>query len=146
MGEPPAPAKERTDNTIACILAPSLPPSAGRQVELDQAMPAFFAAVEALNSLNKRDIDEVKSFATPPEKVKLTLDAVLLLLKEKPGWDTAKKACRHSRSFVSMIFGACRNCLAHSFCPRAGLSGAGRTPPPPSSEGGCVIGRSPPAG
>eukprot|EP00667_Euglena_gracilis_P000017 EG_transcript_17 len=61
------------------------------QGDLDKAMPAFYSAMDALKSLNKKDIDEVKSFATPPEKVKLTLDAVLLLLKEKPGWDTAKK-------------------------------------------------------
>eukprot|EP01012_Entosiphon_sulcatum_P032728 TRINITY_DN4157_c0_g3_i1.p1 TRINITY_DN4157_c0_g3~~TRINITY_DN4157_c0_g3_i1.p1 ORF type:complete len:4135 (-),score=940.22 TRINITY_DN4157_c0_g3_i1:62-12466(-) len=67
------------------------------QADLDKAMPAFYQALEALKSLNKKDIDEVKSFATPPDKVKLVLDAVLLVLKEKPGWDSAKRVMGDGR-------------------------------------------------
>ena len=38
----------------------------------------------------------MKSFAKPPEKVQLTLEAVLLLLKEKSGWDVAKRVMSDS--------------------------------------------------
>ena len=67
------------------------------QADLDKAMPAFYSAMDALKSLNKKDIDEIKAFASPPEKVRLTLDAVLHLLKEKPGWDQAKKVMTDSQ-------------------------------------------------
>ncbi|KAL2609519.1 hypothetical protein R1flu_028092 [Riccia fluitans] len=61
------------------------------QKDLDAAMPALNAAVEALNSLNKSDITEMKSFAKPPALVLLTMEAVCILLAEPVGWDSAKK-------------------------------------------------------
>ena len=61
------------------------------QADLDKAMPALNAAVNALNSLNKNDITEIKSFAKPPPLVQTTMEAVCVLLQEKPDWDTAKK-------------------------------------------------------
>eukprot|EP00662_Eupelagonemidae_sp_cell21_P012913 gene12913-56707_t len=61
------------------------------QGELDKAMPAYYGALEALKSLNKGDITEIRSMQNPPERVKLVLEAVQLLLGVKPGWDEAKK-------------------------------------------------------
>ncbi|KAI5075577.1 hypothetical protein GOP47_0009653 [Adiantum capillus-veneris] len=61
------------------------------QKDLDAAMPALNAAVEALNSLNKNDITEIKSFAKPPPLVQMVMEAVCVLLSEKPDWDTSKK-------------------------------------------------------
>ncbi|BBN19721.1 hypothetical protein Mp_8g13060 [Marchantia polymorpha subsp. ruderalis] len=61
------------------------------QKDLDAAMPALNAAVDALNSLNKSDITELKSFAKPPSLVLLTMEAVCILLGEAVGWDSAKK-------------------------------------------------------
>ena len=55
-----------------------------------RALPALEAAVKALNTLNKRDIDEIKTFPTPPTNVEKTMDAVLILLDEKGGWANAK--------------------------------------------------------
>eukprot|EP01018_Ginkgo_biloba_P018809 Gb_18326 [translate_table: standard] len=46
------------------------------QKDLDAAMPALNAAVEALNSLNKNDITEIKSFAKPPPLVLLIMGDV----------------------------------------------------------------------
>lgn len=63
------------------------------QKDLDAAMPALNAAVDALNSLNKSDITELKSFAKPPSLVLLTMEAVCILLGEAVGWDSAKKVC-----------------------------------------------------
>ena len=36
-----------------------------------QAMPAYNSAVEALKSLEKKDVQEVKSYAKPPELVQV---------------------------------------------------------------------------
>ena len=59
--------------------------------DLDEAMPAFYASVDALKSLNKNDINEVKAYKQPPELVVLTLEAVCILLNVKPDWGEAKK-------------------------------------------------------
>lgn len=48
-------------------------------------------ALKSLDSLSKNDINEVKSFAKPPSLVMMTMEAVNVLLGEKPDWDTAKK-------------------------------------------------------
>ena len=60
------------------------------QVQLDKAMPAYHAAVEALNALNPRDINEAKAYAAPPKKVEMVMDAVLTILDEDKGWDSAR--------------------------------------------------------
>ena len=54
-------------------------------------MPAYEAAVKALKSLDKKAIQELKAFANPPEMVKFTLEAVLILFELKPDWGEAKK-------------------------------------------------------
>ena len=59
--------------------------------DLDEAMPAYYASVEALKSLNKADIQEVKAYKTPPELVVMVLEAVCILMAVKPDWGEAKK-------------------------------------------------------
>ena len=44
------------------------------QRDLDEAMPAYYASVDALKSLNKADIQEVKAYKQPPELVVMTLE------------------------------------------------------------------------
>ena len=61
------------------------------QADLDAAMPAYENAVKALELLDKKSIQEVKSFSTPPELVAFTLEAVCILLDVKPDWPSAKK-------------------------------------------------------
>ena len=65
--------------------------AADAQRDLDEAMPAYHSAVDALKSLDKKDIQEVKSYAKPPELVQLVLEAVCILLDAKPDWNEAKK-------------------------------------------------------
>jgi len=60
------------------------------QKDLDVALPALKAAEDALAKLDKKDITEVKSFAKPPKAVQTVMEAVCILLGEKPDWDTAK--------------------------------------------------------
>lgn len=64
---------------------------ADAQRDLDIALPAMENAVNALDSLSKSDITEVKSFKTPPEAVKTVMEAVCILLGAKTDWDAAKK-------------------------------------------------------
>ncbi|GBO98705.1 Dynein heavy chain 2, axonemal [Eumeta japonica] len=59
--------------------------------DLASAMPALEEAVQALDALNKKDITEVKSYAKPPQKVEMVLEAVLILLGHEPTWAEAKR-------------------------------------------------------
>jgi dynein heavy chain len=64
---------------------------ADAQRDLDVAMPALEAALKSLDALDKKDIQEIKSFPKPPPLVMMTMEAVNILLGEKADWDTAKK-------------------------------------------------------
>ncbi|XP_050561707.1 dynein axonemal heavy chain 2 [Spodoptera frugiperda] len=59
--------------------------------DLASAMPALEEAIKALDALNKKDITEVKSYAKPPYKVEMVLEAVLILLQKEPTWAEAKR-------------------------------------------------------
>jgi dynein heavy chain len=61
------------------------------QKDLDEALPAYYAAVKALKSLDKKQIQEVKSFTSPPKLVGVVLEAVCILLGYNPTWEDAKK-------------------------------------------------------
>uniref|UniRef100_A0A1I8PDY1 Dynein beta chain, ciliary n=1 Tax=Stomoxys calcitrans TaxID=35570 RepID=A0A1I8PDY1_STOCA len=61
-----------------------------------KAQPALLAAQEALNTLNKNNLTELKSFGSPPEAVVSVCSAVLVLFaqKGKIPKDRSWKACR----------------------------------------------------
>lgn len=52
--------------------------------DLIEAMPALESAISALNTLKPADITEVKSMKSPPDGVKLTLEAVCVMKGIKP--------------------------------------------------------------
>jgi len=54
------------------------------QADLDEALPALESAVQALNTIKPKDIDEVKKLSKPPATVKLVCEAVCVMLGEKP--------------------------------------------------------------
>jgi hypothetical protein len=56
-----------------------------------QALPAYYSALKALESLDKKQIQEVKSFASPPKAVQTVMFAVCLLLGKKETWEESKK-------------------------------------------------------
>eukprot|EP01083_Nonionella_stella_P177342 623003_1 len=64
---------------------------ADAQRDLDKALPALEAAVNALNSLSKDAVTEVKSYAKPPPIVISVMCAVMILLRQEPTWASAKK-------------------------------------------------------
>ncbi|XP_076584320.1 dynein axonemal heavy chain 6 [Chaetodon auriga] len=61
------------------------------QRDLDEALPALEGANQALNSLDKADISEIKVFTKPPDLVMTVMEAVCILLNCKPDWPGAKQ-------------------------------------------------------
>ena len=59
--------------------------------DLTKAMPAYQTAVKALESLEKKDIIEIRSFVKPPMIVQTVMEAVCILLEEQPTWESARK-------------------------------------------------------
>jgi dynein heavy chain len=70
---------------------------------LSEAMPALHAATKALNTLDQKDIGEMKMYAQPPDDLVMVLNAVCLLKKEKQDWDTAKKLMGNPKQFLTSL-------------------------------------------
>jgi dynein heavy chain 1 len=65
--------------------------------ELGEAEPALIEAKEAVSSVKKTQLDEVRGFANPPVLVKLTMEAVCVVLGEKGAeipWEAVRKRIR----------------------------------------------------
>ncbi|XP_065175861.1 dynein axonemal heavy chain 2-like isoform X2 [Sycon ciliatum] len=73
------------------------------QKDLAEAIPALEAATEALKSLNKTDMTEVRSYTMPPPLVERVMDAVMILKGEKTGWPDAKRAIGEGNFINSLI-------------------------------------------
>jgi dynein heavy chain len=58
--------------------------------DLEKAMPALDAALDALEKLDKKSISEVKAYAKPPEMVMKTMCAVMTVMEKTPSWAQAK--------------------------------------------------------
>ena len=54
-------------------------------------MPTLYAANDALNTLNRNDISEIKMNQNPHAQVKFTLECVSILLQEKDDWESVRK-------------------------------------------------------
>eukprot|EP00752_Nemacystus_decipiens_P017827 g15983.t1 len=60
------------------------------QKDLDEAMPAYYASIKALDSLDKKSIQEMKSFTNPPQMVAYTMESVCILFGVKSNWKESK--------------------------------------------------------
>merc|ERR1719498_955078 len=60
------------------------------QRDLDKAMPALEAALDALEKLDKKSISEGKAYAKPPDMVMKTMCAVMTVMEKTPSWAQAK--------------------------------------------------------
>ncbi|EGD81605.1 dynein heavy chain 2 [Salpingoeca rosetta] len=65
--------------------------AADAEADLKEALPALQAAMDALKSLNKNDISEIKAYTKPPDLVAMVMEAVMVLRKSKPEWSEAKR-------------------------------------------------------
>jgi dynein heavy chain 1 len=62
------------------------------QRDLDEAEPALRSAQASVRGIKKRDLDEVKALARPPDNVKLTLECVAHMLGEtSTSWADVRK-------------------------------------------------------
>ncbi|KAL5251273.1 hypothetical protein ACHWQZ_G016836 [Mnemiopsis leidyi] len=61
------------------------------EADLEEALPFLEAAVLALNSLNKKDITEIRSYNKAPGLVQDVMEAVMVLRGSDPSWPEAKK-------------------------------------------------------
>ncbi|KAK2954747.1 putative Dynein axonemal heavy chain 6 [Blattamonas nauphoetae] len=59
--------------------------------ELEHALPPLREAEDAINRMDPRDIDEMRSYNHPPEGVLLVMDAVCPVLGVDVGWASAKQ-------------------------------------------------------
>ncbi|XP_069117336.1 dynein axonemal heavy chain 6-like isoform X3 [Argopecten irradians] len=61
------------------------------QRDLASALPALQNAVEALETLDKADIAEIRVYTSPPTLVMTVISAVCVLFQKKTDWGTAKQ-------------------------------------------------------
>lgn len=95
-------AEEEAEVTASANTAAELAAEAKR--ELDVAMPALDAAVAILESLDKKDIVEMKSFNAPPPAVRTVMEAVCVLLNETADWPTAKRLLGSDKpNFIQLL-------------------------------------------
>lgn len=73
------------------------------QLELDEALPALQEAIKALESLNKKDMTEIKSYAKPPPLVERVMEAVMILRGHEPTWAEAKRQLGESNFIQKLV-------------------------------------------
>lgn len=73
------------------------------QGKLDEAMPMYNKAMKALDTLDKKDIVEMKSYTTPPEEVGVVISAVCLLRDKKEDWASGKLLMGNPAEFIKAL-------------------------------------------
>ncbi|KAM5307672.1 dynein axonemal heavy chain 2 [Glossophaga mutica] len=73
------------------------------QKDLEEALPALEEAMRALESLNKKDIGEIKSYGRPPAQVEMVMQAVMILRGNEPTWVEAKRQLGEQNFIKSLI-------------------------------------------
>ncbi|XP_050078309.1 dynein axonemal heavy chain 6 [Anopheles maculipalpis] len=81
-------AKDEAEAKIKATETQEIADEAAKDLEI--VMPTLQAAQDALKSLNKNDINELRVFQKPPKLVQFVMEAVCILLGAKPDWNTAK--------------------------------------------------------
>ncbi|XP_060775597.1 dynein axonemal heavy chain 2 [Neoarius graeffei] len=73
------------------------------QKDLDEALPALEEAMKALESLNKKDMTEIKSYGRPPALVETVMQAVMILRGCEPTWAEAKRQLGESNFIKQLV-------------------------------------------
>ena len=98
--------------------------------ELAVAIPVLNAAIKALNTLKKSDITEVKSMKTPPGGVVTTMEAVCIMLGQKPDkvknpdgpgkvddyWAVSKKKVLSDPKFLPKLVNYDKDSITEALC------------------------------
>lgn len=75
----------------------------GCEADLKKAMPIYEDALKALNTLNKNDIVEMKSYPTPPQELVMVISAVCVFFSKKENWDEGKKLMNEPKKFLESL-------------------------------------------
>ena len=78
------------------------------QKDLNEVIPALDEARMALESLNKKDLGEIKAYTNPPELVETVLQAVMILRQSEPTWSEAKRQLGDTQ-FINQLIDFDRN-------------------------------------
>jgi dynein heavy chain 1, cytosolic len=74
------------------------------QRDLDEAEPALKSALASVRGIKKRDLDEIRNLARPPNNVKLTLECVAIMLGEKSvEWADVRKLLSKAEFIPNII-------------------------------------------
>lgn len=73
------------------------------QADLDLAMPALNSAMKALEAINKKDLNEIRSYAKPPALVEKVMEAIMVLKKSEPTWEEAKKQLGNQNFIKTLV-------------------------------------------
>uniref|UniRef100_A0A7S1Y8A3 AAA+ ATPase domain-containing protein n=1 Tax=Grammatophora oceanica TaxID=210454 RepID=A0A7S1Y8A3_9STRA len=74
------------------------------QRDLDTAEPALKSAQQSVRGIKKRDLDEVRNLARPPNNVKLTLECVAIMMGEKKWeWGDVRKMLSKSEFIPNIL-------------------------------------------
>lgn len=87
--------------------------------DLNEALPALNNAIEALKSLNKKDLAEVKAYNNPPEQVETVMQAVMILKQSEPSWAEAKRQLGEP-NFIKQLIEFDRNNMSDKTLKRIG--------------------------
>ncbi|XP_028992315.1 dynein axonemal heavy chain 2 isoform X2 [Betta splendens] len=73
------------------------------QRDLNEALPALEEAMKALESLNKKDMTEIKSYGRPPALVETVMQAVMTLQGKEPTWAEAKRQLGEANFIKTLV-------------------------------------------
>ena len=73
------------------------------QADLDKAMPALVEAQKALEGINKKDLGEIRSYGKPPVPVEKVMSAIMVLRKQEPTWEEAKRQLANPNFIKQLI-------------------------------------------
>ncbi|KAL8594105.1 hypothetical protein ACOMHN_000817 [Nucella lapillus] len=74
------------------------------QSEFDKVNPVYIAAQTALKSLNKYDIEELKSYNSPPAQVMMLTDALCLMMRRPQTFEEARTMMMNEQFLEQLIF------------------------------------------
>ncbi len=61
-------------------------------------------ALKAIESLNKSDFTELKSFRAPPQRVLAVMNTLCLMFRQPPGWDSGKQLLIRENFYEDLMY------------------------------------------
>ncbi|XP_077979356.1 dynein heavy chain domain-containing protein 1-like [Glandiceps talaboti] len=92
------------EEMIAKMSAPMEKLKKQAQEEQNKIDPIYEAALHALNSLDQKDVQEIRTFHAPPEMVINVVNALCLLFKQPYNWESGKALLNRPNFFQDLEF------------------------------------------